>query len=141
MNTDIPARSLEVRISQLITNDGSAIISPRIARWLEDTCKLTADRRIRLRDNDPDAYVTLTALHLAALRSENGTKETAEQRNTKQSQKWLSTKEAAKALDVTDRCIRKWCTTGQLNAELTGARWLVDPNSIALKDIASRRTA
>jgi excisionase family DNA binding protein len=131
-----PVPSLEVRIAQRITNDGSAIIPPRVARWLEDTCKLTADRRIRLRDTDPEAYVALTALHLAALRSECGTEQVAGQQDTTQSEMWLSTKEAAKALNVTDRCVRKWCTTGQLHAELVGARWLINPKSIALQDIA-----
>ena len=58
--------SLEVRIAQHITADGSAIIPPRIARWLEQNSGITADRRIRLRDNDPDAYVALAALHLSA---------------------------------------------------------------------------
>lgn len=127
-----PVPSLEVRIAQRITSDGSAIIPPRIARWLEDTCKLTADRRIKLRDTDPAAYVALTALHLSALRSECGTEPVAGQQNTTQSEMWLSTKEAAQALNVTDRCVRKWCSTGQLQAKLVGARWLVNPNSIAL---------
>ena len=47
---------------------------------------------------------------------------------------WLSTNEAAKVLDVTDRCVRKWCKTGQLDAVLSGSRWLVNPNSVALQN-------
>lgn len=128
--------SLEVRIAQHITADGSAIIPPRIARWLEQNSGITADRRIRLRDNDPDAYVALAALHLSALSSDNGTDHVAGQQNTKQLEMWLSTKQASNAAGVTDRCIRKWCTTGRLHAQLVGGRWLINPNSISLRDIA-----
>lgn len=127
---------LEVRITQRITADGSVIIPPRIAHWLEQNSGMTADRRFRLYFTDPEAYVVLTALHFAALRSDCGTNHAAGQQNTKQSEMWLSTKQAAKALNVTDRCVRKWCTTGRLHAELVGARWLVNPNSIALQKIA-----
>lgn len=126
------ASSLEVRITQSITSDGSAIIPPRIARWIETTCKLTADRRIRLRDTDPDFYVALAALHLAALRSDCGTEHVAAQQNTEQFDMWMSTSEAAKALNVTDRCIRNWCTTGRLHAQIVGARWLINPHNITL---------
>jgi excisionase family DNA binding protein len=127
-----PTPSLEARIAERITADGSAIISPRVARWLEDTCKLTADRRIMLRDTDPDAYVVLAALHLAALRSDSGTNHAGAQHDKPELKTWMSTSEAAKALNVTDRCVRNWCTTGRLHAETVGARWLVNPNSIAL---------
>ncbi|MFN3003261.1 helix-turn-helix domain-containing protein [Mycolicibacterium wolinskyi] len=127
-----PAPSLEVRIAQRITADGSVIIPPRIARLLNEQAGMTADRRIKLRDTDPDAYVAFAALHLSALRSDCGTNHTVGQQNTTQSDMWMSTKEAAQALNVTDRCVRKWCATGRLHAEFVGARWLVNPNSIAL---------
>lgn len=109
---------------------------PRMARWLEKRANMTADRRIRLRDNDPEAYVVLTALHLAALRSDCGTKDEVSQGLRADSQVWLSTGEAAEALGVTDRCVRKRCETGRLNAVRLGGRWLVDRNTLALKDIA-----
>lgn len=128
--------SLETRIVEHITGDGSVIIPPRIARWLEQNSGMTADRRIKLRDTDPDAYVALAALHLSALSSDSGTKDAAPQSVSANLNMWMSTKQAANALGVTDRCIRKWCTTGRLHAELVGARWLVDPNSIALQHIA-----
>ncbi|WP_090359573.1 helix-turn-helix domain-containing protein [Mycolicibacterium fluoranthenivorans] len=125
-----------MRIAQHITSDGSAIITPRIARWLEQNANMTADRRIRLRDTDPEAYVAFAALHLAACRSDCGTSQVAAQKNTTQLDMWLSTKQAAKALNVTDRCVRNWCTTGRLHAQLVGARWLINPSSIALHQIA-----
>lgn len=125
--------SLEVRIAQHITNDGSVIIPPRIAQWLEQHCGMTADRRIKLRVTDVDAYVVFAALHLSALcRSDRGTESVAGQQNTTSLDIWISTTEAAQALHVTDRCIRKWCTTGRLHAVRAGNRWLVNTNSIAL---------
>ncbi|WP_052066184.1 helix-turn-helix domain-containing protein [Rhodococcoides fascians] len=142
MTTPPTGTSLEVRISRRLTADGSVIIPPRIARWLEHNAGMTADRRIRLRDNDPEAYVALTALHLSALSSESGTKDALPQRHRKESVQWLSTSQAADTLHVTDRCIRKWCTTGRLHAQHIGGRWLIDPTSIThenttrTKDIA-----
>lgn len=131
-----PLPPLEVRIAQRTTHDGSAIIPPRIARWLEHTCKLTADSRIRLRDTDPEAYVALTALHLAALRSETGTNTPAPQGISAHSNMWMSTSEAAETLGVTDRCIRKWCANGRLHATRAGGRWLIHRNALATTDIA-----
>ena len=128
--------SLEAKIAQCITPDGSVIVTPRIARWLDSKTGMTADRRILLRTTDPEAYTVLTALYLVAIGSANGTKTTAAQRNKRDYTEWVSTKEAATMLDVTDRCIRKWCTNGRVRARQVGGRWLVDPNSL---DIADRR--
>jgi excisionase family DNA binding protein len=131
-----PRPSLEARIAQRITSDGSVVVPPRMARWLEKQSGMTADRRIRLRDNDPDAYVVLAALHLAALRSDIGTNDDELQQVRGQLDIWMSSKEAAKALNVTDRCIRNWCRTGRLRGVMSGSRWLVDPNTLNLKNIA-----
>ena len=43
--------------------------------------------------------------------------------------------EAAAALNVTDRCIRKWAKTGRLRAVLAGSRWLIDQKAISVKHI------
>lgn len=130
--TQPDAPSLEVRISQRLTAEGSVIIPPRIARWLEHNAGMTAERRFRLRANDPEAYVALAALHLSALVSESGTKSAVPQPHQAQSVHWVSTRQAADTLHVTDRCIRNWCTTGRLHAQQIGSRWLIDPTSIAL---------
>jgi len=126
------APTLEMRIAQRITSDGSVIVSPRIARWLEQQADMTADRRIRLRDTDPEAYVVLAALHLAACRSDCGTNHAAAQGVSADSNMWVSTSEAAEALGVTDRCVRKRCKTGQLPAVRTGGRWLINRTTLAL---------
>lgn len=127
-----PSTSLEARSVRWMTSDGSVVVPPRIAKWLDKQTGMTADRRARLFFADPEAFEVLYALHRAA-RSERGTETVAGQRNTKQSETWLSTNEAAKALHVTDRCVRKWCKAGRLDAVLAGSRWLVNPNSIALQ--------
>ncbi|WP_368834360.1 helix-turn-helix domain-containing protein [Mycobacterium intracellulare] len=127
--------SLEARIAQRITADGSVIVSPRIARWLEQKSGMTADRRMRLYFSDPEAYEVLSALH-AVSRSDCGTEQVAGQRDTEHSTVWMSTGEVAKALDVSDRCIRKWCRSGRLRAVQVGSRWLIEPNALALSKIA-----
>lgn len=124
-----PTPSLEVRIAQRVADDGSAIIPPHIARWLERKSGMTPDRRGKLRTTDPEAYVALTALHISACRSENGTETAAAQPNTSLSEMWLSTNEAAEALNVTDRCIRKWAAAGRLRARRVGGRWLIHPKA------------
>lgn len=128
--------SLEARINQCINSDGSVTITPRVARWLDQQSGMTADRRSILRTTDPDAYVVLAALHLVALRSDCGTGSVARQRSTPQSKMWMSTGEAAKALNVTDRSIRKWCASGRLHAVMSGGRWLVSRNTLNLRDAA-----
>lgn len=122
--------SLETRIAQRITSDGSVVVPQRVARWLDKKSGMTADRRIRMRAVDPEAYEVLAALHEVALRSDTGTNEAEAQCVTADLNMWMSTSEAAKVLNVTDRCIRKRCTTGQLNATMTGGRWLIDRNSV-----------
>ena len=124
-----PPPSLEDRIAERITGDGSAIIPPRIARWLERKSGMTDDRRRGLRTTDPEAYVALTALHSAALHSDSGTENTAAQSNTTQSEMWITTTAAAQALNVTDRCVRKWCAAGRLHARRVGGRWLIHPKA------------
>ena len=125
--------SLEVRIAQRITSDGSVIISPRMAKWLDKQSGMTADRRSLLRGTDEEAYEVLYALHLSAIRADCGTNTAAAQRTPAESQVWFSTSEAAKTLGVTPRCVRNWCHTGQLHASLSGSRWLIHRASLDLK--------
>ena len=133
----VRAPALEVRIAQRITADGSVIIPPRVARWLENQAGMTADRRSRLRDSDPEAYVALAALHLSALCSESGTNHAVPPAIRADLTSWMTTSEAAQTLNVTDRCIRTWCKSGRLYAVRSGSRWLIDRNTVALQ----RRTA
>lgn len=127
--------SLESQITSLITSDGSVIVPPRIARWLERQANVTADRRIKLRDIDPDAYAVLVALHIVALGSDSGTNSAAAQHVRTDSTMWMSTGEAARELGVTDRCVRKWCRTGRLAAVMSGGRWLINRNTLATRNI------
>lgn len=116
-----------VRIARRVGSDGSVVVPPRIAAWLESQTGLTADRRINLRTTDPVAYEVLAALHLAALhhRSGNGTETAVGQEHPQESSLWITTSQAALRLGVTDRAIRKWCANGRLSATRFGSRWLI----------------
>lgn len=116
----------EPRISSHVTANGSAIVPPRIAHWLETKAKVTADMRGRLRDTDWEAHEALMALHVAALRhsrSDTGTKPVVGHSDRPESEAWLSTTEAAHEMKVTDRCIRKWISIRRLPATKYGCRW------------------
>lgn len=118
--------SWEARICRHVTESGSVIVPPRIARWLESKAGVTAEWRIGLRGTDTEAYEVLLALHLAALRSDCGTNSVDSQRHQPQSETWLSTTEAAAELHVSDRCVRNWCNSGRLPATMSGGRWLIN---------------
>ena len=125
--------SRESRISTHVTANGSVIVPPRIARWLETKAKVTADWRDRLRDTDLEAHEVMVALHWAALRHSRsgiGTKPIVGQRQRASSEVWLSTSEVARELKVTDRCVRKWIGTGRLPATMSGCRWLINRNDL-----------
>lgn len=127
MDSDAP------RTSRYITPNGWAIIPPQIAHYLEKRAGVTADTRARLRDTNWDAYQVLTSLHVVALRyarSDIGPKQAVRHGNQEQSHVWMSTVEAAAALGVTDRCIRKWIKAKRLPATMPGARWLINRNDI-----------
>lgn len=92
--------STEPRISKYVTANGSAIVPPRIAHWLETKAKVTPDIRGRLRDTDWEAHEALMALHVAALRysrSDIGTKPLVGHSDRAESEVWLSTSEAAQS--------------------------------------------
>jgi|SRR6185369_1429019 excisionase family DNA binding protein len=122
----------EPRISSHVTANGSVIVPPRIAHWLETKAGVTAEWRDRLRDTDLEAHQVMAALHWAATehRSDTGTNSVVGHRKRPESEGWLSTTEAAHEMKVTDRCIRKWIHTGRLPAIMSGARWLIKRNDL-----------
>jgi excisionase family DNA binding protein len=117
--------------SRYVTGNGSVIVPPRIAHWLETKTGVTADWRISLQGTDPEAYEVMLALHMAALRHRAGigTNSTVGQSERAES-KLMSTTEAAREMKVTDRCIRKWITAGRLPATMSGCRWLVNRDDL-----------
>lgn len=136
---DKTAPSWDQLIGRHLTPDGSVIVPPRIAKWLEDKAGMTADRRIMLRDTDPEAYEVLMALHLAAItpRSDCGTKDAEHQPNQPESVQWLTTNEAATETGVTDRCIRKRINDGRLLATRRGGQWLINRNDLRAHQLAA----
>ena len=127
------------RIGRHLTEDGSIIVPPRIAYWLEKQARVTSDRRIRLRDTDPLAYEVLAALHTAALQhgSGIGTKRVAGPMSSAESHVGLTTAEAATEMGVTDRAIRKQIATGRLPARRHGGRWLIYRNDVDIRALAA----
>lgn len=121
-----------------VTENGSVIVPPRIAHWLETKAGVTRAWRLSLQGTDPEAYEVLLQLHMAGLRHRSGigTNSGAGQDKQRPS-KLLSTTEAAREKNVTDRCIRKWITAGRLPATMSGCRWLVNRDDLqALKPTA-----
>jgi excisionase family DNA binding protein len=127
------------RIGRHITVEGSVIVPPRIAWWLEQKAGVTADKRISIRDTDPLAYEVLAALHIAALSlgSENGTKHAVGQAKQQESDQWLTTAEAATELGVTDRAIRKQIATGRLPARRRGWQWQINRTDLHVQAFAA----
>ncbi|SPM27184.1 helix-turn-helix domain-containing protein [Mycobacterium terramassiliense] len=123
---------LAAMIERHVLPDGSVVVPHRAAQWLERKAGVTQERRLMLRDTDPELYAVLGALHLASVggdllasRSANGPKNAERQHNAKDSD-WLTTAEAANLTGVTDRCIRKWIAAERLPAKRHGRSWMVD---------------
>jgi excisionase family DNA binding protein len=127
------------RIGRHLTADGSVIVPPRIAHWLEKHADVTDDRRIAIRGSDPLAYEVLAALHIAALihGSANGTKPVVLQSCTQESDMWMTTAEAAAETGVTDRAIRKQIAADRLPATRHGGRWLINRNDLRIQALAA----
>jgi excisionase family DNA binding protein len=113
--------------------DGSAIVTPHAARWLERRLGLTQEQRFLVRDKgDRELYAVLTALHLSAVggddlaRSDCGTKVAEHQGDTQDSETWLTTAEAADLIGVTTRAITGWCRSGKLPADRHGRSWRIN---------------
>jgi excisionase family DNA binding protein len=123
-----------VRIGRHLTPEGSVVVPPRIAAWLEAKAGVSSDKRIALRDSDPLAYEVLMALHCAALHhgSATGTESTMGLGDSRDLEAWLTTGEVAKRVDLSDRAIRKMIAAGRLAATKRGGRWLLNLNHIQI---------
>jgi excisionase family DNA binding protein len=126
LSRGIPVTDWSARIGRHITADGSVIVPPRIADWIEGQIGLVSERRTALAGTDPLAYTVLSALRIVALphRSGNGTKLAGGQPTSEDSEQWLTTSEAAAQMGVTDRAVRKWIAQDRLPAKRYGGRWM-----------------
>lgn len=111
--------------------DGSfAAVPGRVARYLWHVGGLEALRDSE-RGRDPEIDEVLEALRQAGeawKRSVSGTDQgkTAEPRR-----EWYSTQQAAQALGMVDRSIRKALSDGRLDGEIQGGRWVIRAEAIA----------
>jgi excisionase family DNA binding protein len=133
---------MRARILAHVGPDGSVLIPPRVAKWLKKRLGPTLDRRILMRDTDPDASAALTALYQVGLGwrpsdtvSDSGTKVAAVHH---ESVDWCTTTEAARIAGVTDRTVRYWIKRQRLPATKHGGRYLVSRRHI---DVVTRLTA
>jgi excisionase family DNA binding protein len=139
MTDPVANGSWESRISKHFTANGSAIVPPRIARWLEAKAGITTAWRNSLMTTDPEAYGVLLALRMAALRHSSGigTNHAETQPEQPPLAAWISTTEAAREMNVSDRCVRKWINGGRLPATRAGARWLINRNDLHAHKLAA----
>jgi len=139
------------RIGRHITAEGSVVVPPRIAEWIESQIGLVSERRIKMADADPLAYAVLSALRLVALQQRdegvrgrghpwwtaNGTKVAVIQQHRQELDVWLTAVEAAAAMGVTDSAIRKWIRTGRLPAIKRGGRWLINRSHLNIRALTA----
>lgn len=126
---------LSEQIMARVLPDGSVNVPWRAAEWLEERAGVTEDRRLLLRESDPELYVALAALHLAAMsRGETNIPcsacgpELAKCPNGIQQSEaeWLTTAEAAELAGRTPRCIRTWIAAQRLPAKRHGRDWRIN---------------
>jgi excisionase family DNA binding protein len=114
-------------------NGPSVVIDGRTCAWLERYAHLSA-LRVQVRGTVPDISTQLEEIRVAAMAwrsSATGTEEAPTAELAARSQ-WLSTKEAAEQLHMTDRAVRKAIREGRLTATAVGRAYRV-----AIEDVAT----
>lgn len=123
----------------IVGKDGPAVIlDARACAVLERYAGLS-DLRVRVRGVDPHISRQLEEVRLAALSwrsSATGTEEASGPEPATDSERWLSTGEAADLVGVTSRAIRKAIDEGRLEAVKVGGH-----NRISREDLEHYRAA
>lgn len=120
--------------SHVNAHDGSVIVPQRVAKWLHEWAPVPYDRRLLLRERDPELYAVINALRISALSdpeswsaaSDLGSKmakPTAPQQESESG--WLTTRRASEIAGVTDRAIRDWIANKRLPARRHGHTWRI----------------
>lgn len=116
----------------LIGTDGPAVVlDARACAWLEKYADLTR-LRVSVRGTDPEISAQLEQIRMAAMSwrgSSCGTEGDAEAEPAPLSE-WLTTGQAAKAIGVTSRAIRKAIDEERIPATLAGSRWLISHEDV-----------
>jgi len=125
----------------LIGKEGMAVVlDARTCAWLEHYAKLR-DLRVRVRGTDPHISKQLEQIRAAAMAwrsSATGTEQDVQPELGPQSE-WLSTREAADMLRITERGARKAIADGRLNATQVAGRWRISRED--LEHYRATRTA
>ncbi|MET3450101.1 helix-turn-helix domain-containing protein [Curtobacterium sp. 1544] len=114
------------------TDGPVVLVSARAAAWLIRYAELDSYHQTH-RGEDAEVDQTLIALKVAALSWRNaatGTKSAAKPELTAQLE-WLSTKQAADALAMTDRAIRKAIRENRLQATTVGRAYRINREQLA----------
>jgi len=110
--------------------DGPVVIVPgRAAAWLDSRLNLRA-LRTAVRGHDPEVDAVLVALGVAAAAWRQSVVGTDQRTPAEPAPLWLTTREAADRLDVTDRAVRRALAEQRLNGRRTNGGWLVDRESV-----------
>lgn len=108
------------------------VVSGRVAAWMLRHAGLEA-YHLEHRGEDADIDQTLIAMKVAALSwrsTATGTKSAAKPELNAQLE-WLSTKQAADALAMTDRAIRKAIRENRLQATMVGRAYRINREQLA----------
>jgi excisionase family DNA binding protein len=116
----------------MTADHGVVLVPARVARVLVRQAGLE-QYHVTHRGLDPELDAVLVALKLAGA-SWTVSAEEGEQRKPTEgesSSSWLTTREAADQLVVTDSRIRQECRAGRLDAELVGRTWRISRDDLA----------
>lgn len=100
------------------------IVPARVAAWLSRHANLS-QIRIENRGNDQEVDSVLVALHHAALAWRTSVTGSDQAPEAEELPRWITVKEAADLLDLTDRAVRLACQEGRLKARQEQGQWRI----------------
>lgn len=129
-----PQRTIDAR-RHINPRDGSVVVPRAVAEWLHNQVAVLPEKRLMLRERDPEKYEVLLALRLSGMSdaghwpatSDLGSEIAKSDAPTQDSEEaqWLTTRAAGDLAGVTDRAIRDWIATQRLPARRHGHTWRI----------------
>lgn len=134
--------------SHINPDDGSVVVPRMAAKWLHEWAPVPYERRLMLRERDPEVYAVIGALRLSALSEPESWPATSDHGNRmakkdkpqqkSESDRWLTTRSAADLAGITDRAIRTWIATNRLPACRHGHAWRINRADLEAAIYAAR---